>query len=279
MPWLRLIGSALLLYVALLGLLWLVQRKLQYLPGPGPVSLPPAEVARGLSEVAIETPDGLQLAAWWWPGEQALSFVLLHGNAGHRGDRLAWMRAMHDIGPNVLVVDYRGYGGNQGSPTEAGLIRDGLAAVRWVEQERPGRVILVGESLGTGVAVAVAAQHPPAAMILHSSFPSLLPIAQRAYPLLPVGWLMRDRFDSLELMSELKVPVMFVHGDADVLVPPELGRQMFEAAPGTLDPTAQAAGKVWWTIPGAGHQEVPYVALGEWTERVTNFLRQNTLGP
>jgi fermentation-respiration switch protein FrsA (DUF1100 family) len=266
---LRLLAGAAALYVALTALIWLVQRRLQYYPDPAAPEIPAADAAAGLREIELATADGLRLQAWHLPGTRPLEFLLLHGNAGHRGDRLAWIRALGASGAGVLALDYRGFGGNLGAPTEEGLLLDAEAAARWLEERGAQRVVYVGESLGCGVAVGLAARRPPAALVLVSGFSSLVPVARAAYPWLPVGLMMRDRFDCAELMSELRVPALFVHGEADTIVPPALGRALYERAAGPAE---------WWSIPGAGHNDLPYDDLPGFMARLETFLEQSGLG-
>lgn len=266
---LRLLLGAATLYVGLSALVWLVQRRLQYYPDSAAPELPASDAAAGLREIELATTDGLRLHAWHLPGARPLEFLLLHGNAGHRGDRLPWIRALGASGAGVLALDYRGYGGNLGFPTEEGLLLDAEAAASWLAAQGAERVVYVGESLGCGVAVGLAARRPPAALVLVSGFTSLVPVARAAYPWLPVGLLMRDRFDCSAKFAELDVPALFVHGEADTIVPVALGRELYERAPARCE---------WWSIPGAGHNDLPYDDLPGFMARLEAFLERNGLG-
>lgn len=267
-PLVRALLLALALYLALVAFVWAVQRRLQYFPERASPAPPRDLAARGLVEVEIPTDDGERLKAWHWPGERALTFVHFHGNAGHRGHRLEWIEALRSLGGGVLALDYRGYGGSTGTPTQAGLYRDGEAVVRWLAERGAGPLVYVGESLGAGVAVETATRRAPAALALSSAFPSLVPVARGAYPWLPVGLLMRDPFESASKVARLDVPLFCVHGTADSIVPPELGRALFEAAAGP---------KTWWAVPGADHNDVPYLHLPQWTARLRAFLLEHGL--
>jgi hypothetical protein len=125
----RLLRDLAIIYLTLLGLAFLFQRSLQYFPDSSPVPLPQGERFRDLQEVQLISADGLRLWAWHWPGRQAATLLVLHGNAGHRGHRLGWIEDLHGLGCGIFILDYRGYGGSAGAPTEGGLYQDAEAAV------------------------------------------------------------------------------------------------------------------------------------------------------
>ena len=266
---LRLLAVLTALYVGVAGLVWVLQRRMQYLPDGASPQMPARDAAAGLREVELVASDGVRLRAWHVAGPRPLAFLLLHGNAGHRGDRLPWIRALQETGASVLALDYRGYGGSEGSPSEEGLVRDAQAGARWLDEQQAGALVVVGESLGTGVAVGLAARRPPAALVLVSAFPSLVPIARGAYPWLPVGLLMRDPFECTSKLAALPLPVLFVHGEADSIVPVALGRRLHDAAAGP---------KEWWSVPGADHNDLPYADLAAFVQRLEAFLARNGLG-
>ena len=179
-------------------------------------------------------------------------------------DLLPWAKFLIDAGYGVLALEYRGYGGNPGSPSEAGLIDDGRAALAFLkDQGIPDQdIVLFGESLGTGVAVALAAEHPVHTMILRSPYTSIAEVAQIQLPYIPARWLVRDRFDALSKIGLNKAPLFVFHGDADTLIPMTLGRQLFDAA---------SEPKTWLTIPGMGHNDVQ---TPQAEAAVLEFLRQ-----
>ncbi len=248
------------MYAALVLAAFILQRRLEYVPDP---SSPLAPRGEGLQEVELTAEDGVRLEAWYWKGERPLTYVVFHGNAGHRGDRLHWITRLRSTGAGVFILDYRGYGGSGGSPTEAGLYRDGEAALAWVRENVEGSLVYVGQSLGTGVAVEMAARHMPRALILQAASISAAATAQRAYPFLPVRLLMWDRYDCSERIAAVRCPVLFVHGEQDRIVPIALGRALFEAA---REP------KTWWAVPGAGHNDLTDVAGGDYLPRLEGFL-------
>jgi fermentation-respiration switch protein FrsA (DUF1100 family) len=246
----RLLRDVALLYLLFTSLAYLFQRKLQYFPDPTSVPLPSASRYQGLETVNLATTDGLRLLAWYWPGTFTTTLVIFHGNAGHRGHRLDWIEDLHSLGYGVFILDYRGYGGSQGSPTEDGLYRDGEAALGWLEKQAVRDLVYLGESLGCGVVVELAKRRPPRALILQSSFSSALDVARNAYPYLPVRLLMKDRFDSKKKMAKILCPVLFIHGERDSIIPLKLGRALYDAA---NEP------KRWFPIPGADHNDPPFV--------------------
>ncbi|MBA3293206.1 MAG: alpha/beta hydrolase [Geodermatophilaceae bacterium] len=222
--------------VLLLGMLALFQRRLIYLTGSGQVP-PVAGVLPGASEWRLQTEDGLELAAWFVAAESprpdGMTVLVAPGNAGNRADRAPLARALGDVGFDVLLVDYRGYGGNPGSPTETGLgldVRAGYAALR-LHDVPADRILLFGESIGAAVVTALAGDVSAAGLVLRSPFIGLATVAADAYPILPVRWLLWDDFPLLDRISEVRVPVAVVYGTADSIVDPQQSRRVAEAAP------------------------------------------------
>jgi hypothetical protein len=223
------------IYVALLVLLYVAQRSILYVPNTEVPSLAESG-AQGLME-AVETrsADGLRLLAWYHPPptNPAPVLVYFHGNAGHIGHRAERVRPYVDAGFGALLVEYRGYGGNPGRPTEEGLYADARAAVDFLEQQgvAPARMVFYGESLGTAVAIQIALERACAALVLEAPFTSVAAVAQGRYWMFPVRHLVLDKFDSLAKVSRLRCPVFMMHGEADGVIPIRYGRQLFDAAP------------------------------------------------
>jgi uncharacterized protein len=218
----------------LTGLLWGLQRRLVYLPDDGPVPAA-ATVLPGARDVVLETSDGLRLGGWFVPGRDAGAPAVLvaNGNGGHRGFRAPLAAALAERGLAVLLFDYRGYGGNPGSPSEAGLARDVRAARAALLEEAavpPDRLLYLGESLGAGVVTGLAIEHPPAALVLRSPFVDLAAVGAEHYPFLPVRALLRDRYPVAERVATIRVPTTVVLGDADSIVPPAQSRAVAAAA-------------------------------------------------
>ena len=232
----NLIATVIGVYIVFVAALYVFQRNLMYHPD----SIVPSPAASGVSEmevVSLVTDDGLRLLAWYRPAaEKRATVVYFHGNAGHIGNRGDKVRPYLDAGLGVLLVSYRGYAGNPGTPTEEGLYADGRAALGFLAERGigPGGVVLYGESLGSGVAVDVARQQaasePVAAVVLESPFSSIADVAQTHYPFVPARWLVKDRFDSVAKIAAIGTPLLILHGGRDRVVPQRFGRRLFAAA-------------------------------------------------
>jgi fermentation-respiration switch protein FrsA (DUF1100 family) len=243
------------------------QDRLIYFPDPTPPPLPALMGLDGVQAVTLRTADDLAILAWHVPAArpEAPVILYLHGNGGslaHRAMRVQRFRAQ---GFGALFVQWRGYGGNPGQPSEDGLTRDAEAGLDFLRQVGvpAARTVLWGESLGTGIAIRLAAERPDAvaAVILESPYTSLLDLAHRHYPILPARLLLRDRYDSLARIPRVAAPMLILQGGADTLVPPAMGR--------TLAAAARAPVEVW-EVPGAGHNELGGAGA---VERATRFLR------
>jgi fermentation-respiration switch protein FrsA (DUF1100 family) len=227
------VSVVVLLLVVATGLLWVFQRSLIYLPDAGS-GLPAAESLPGARDVELRTEDGLELGGWFLPADADAPAVLVaNGNGGSRELRAPLARALHEAGLSVLLFDYRGYGGNSGSPSERGLALDVRAARAFLVEDAGvpvDRLLYFGESLGAAVVTELATEHPPAALVLRSPFVDLASVAAVHYPLLPVRALLRDRYPVAEQIARVDVPTAVVLGDADTIVPPEQSRAVSAAA-------------------------------------------------
>lgn len=241
------LGSAIAVYAVLVGGLYVFQRHLLYLPGGGRPVL--GELAAlGVGEVKVSTADGLTLRSWYLPPREGRSVIAyFHGNGGHIGYRAQRLRWFASYGYGVLMLEYRGYGGNPGVPNEAGLQADGAAALDFLAGcgVASNRVVLYGESLGSGVAVPLAAQHEVAGLILEAPFTSVAEVAQHHYSFMPTAAMVWDRFDSLSWIGKVRAPILIMHGERDRIVPIRFGRTLFDAAP---EP------KEFWVAREAGHE-------------------------
>jgi fermentation-respiration switch protein FrsA (DUF1100 family) len=223
----------------------------------------------GARAVTLTTRDGLELGGWFLTAEGAprATVVVFNGNGGNRSMRTPLAAALAREGFSTLLFDYRGYGENAGSPSETGLIADAHAARDWLESQ-PGvdstRIVYFGESLGTGVAVALAAERPPAAAVLRSPFTSLADVGSVHYPFLPVGVLLRDRFASIDRIAGASYPLLIVVGERDRIVPTRLSQRLYEAAPQTA--------KRYVEIAGAGHNDLALLDGEEFIETVSTFI-------
>jgi fermentation-respiration switch protein FrsA (DUF1100 family) len=220
------------LYATVLSGMYFYQRELQYFPSrhdPTPESVGLA----GVNRVELSTPDGETLVLWFAPPAADRPVILfLHGNGGSiadRADRFAFYLAR---GYGVAFLSWRGYGGSTGVPSETGFVTDAKTAYDHLRAEgvAPNRIVLVGESLGTGVAVQLAAANPVGAVVLEAPFSSAVDLARAAYPWLPVGLLMKDQFRSRDHIASIRAPILILHGDRDQVVPPGFGQRLYEAA-------------------------------------------------
>jgi uncharacterized protein len=281
-------GITLLVVAALLAtpvvLLWAFQRRLLYFPTQ---TVPPAaSVLPGAEEVTFATADGLRLGGWFVPGQgpvdspghpgAGLGYVpppgdptaagpgaarpavlVCNGNGGNRSMRAPLAAALARMGLHVLLFDYRGYGGNPGRPSEEGLAADARAALDHLAgrpEVDPARVVYFGESLGAAVALRLATERPPAALVLRSPFASLAEVGRLHYPLLPVSLLLRDRYDSAANAGRLAAPLLVVAGGRDRVIPADHSRRLFAAAP---QPKRLAV------LDGADHNDLDLLA-GPW---------------
>jgi uncharacterized protein len=220
-------------YMAILGSMYVGQRRLLFRPGRARPELG-GLAGLGVREVHLQTADGLSLLSWYLPpSDDAPVVVYLHGNGGHIGYRGERLMRFATAGFGVLMVEYRGYGGNPGQPTEAGLAIDARAALAFLDAAgvAPRRRLLYGESLGSGVAVRLAAENEIGALILEAPFSSVAAVAQYHYPFVPAARLVQDRFDSLAVIGRVAAPILFLHAEDDRVVPIRFGRTLFAAAP------------------------------------------------
>jgi uncharacterized protein len=220
------------IYLAALSGMYVFQRDFMYFPS----RLDPAPKTLGLSgveRVELATPDGETLVLWYAPPAEGRPVLLfLHGNAGSiadRADRLAFYKSR---GFGAAFLSWRGYGGSTGQPSERGLLADAKAAYDHLRGlgHPADRIVLVGESLGTGPAVQTAATNPVGAVVLEAPYSAAVDIARRAYPWLPVGLLMKDQYRSRDHIAKVRAPILILHGEADQVIPQGFGQRLFDAA-------------------------------------------------
>ncbi len=262
---LRYLAFGLVAYGAMVGGLYLVQRRLMYFPSPDPAIREPA--AYGLPEMKVvwlTTADGLRLLAWYRPPPAVERPVLVyfHGNAGHIGFRADKVRPYLDAGYGVLLLSYRGYSGNPGRPSEEGLYADGRAALNFLSHEgvAPDRLVLYGESLGAGVALELARGTPVAAVVLEAPFSSVADVAAHHFRFIPVRPLVRDRFENAAKIASTRAAVLVLHGEQDLVVPVRFARKLLAAA---VEP------KEARFFPQAGHDDLYDFGAAE---AVTDFI-------
>ena len=258
------IGFPLAAAAALAALWWFANRQLFH-PMKYPAGWWELQQELGLEDVWITAADGVRLHGWWKavPGA-AVATVYLHGNAGNVTHRAGHILAVAEAGSSILVIDYRGYGKSAGSPSESGLYADARAAYGWLREQSwsPERIVVHGESLGTAVAVDLAVREPVAGVVLEAPFTSAGDVAGTILPFL--GPLLVRSFRTIEKIGRLRAPLLVIHGSRDAIIPIELGRRLFDAAP---EP------KEFWAVPGAGHNDIVETAGPEYTARLARFYR------
>ena len=236
-------------YLSIAAGMYISQRGFMYLPdrrnqNPDDVGLSGVNVAMN------STSDGQHLQSWHVPAKPGRPTILyFHGNAGSIADRADRLRFFQKQGLGALFVSYRGYGASTGSPSQSGLMNDALAAHDWLVKSDilPDNIIAVGESLGAAVVVQLAQQRSVRAVILEAPFTSTMDVARATYWWLPVDLLMKDRFESIKLIHQIKAPILIVHGARDEITSVEQGRQLFAKA---REP------KTLYIIDGASHNGI-----------------------
>ncbi|MGL4236790.1 alpha/beta hydrolase [Tabrizicola sp.] len=220
------------LYVAALSGMYVFQRDLQYFPSRHDPA-PEAVGLTGVERVTLATPDGETLVLWYSPPAEGRPVILfLHGNAGAIADRADRFAFYQTRGYGVAFLSWRGYGGSTGRPTETGLLADAKTAYDHLRSLgfAADRIVLVGESLGTGPAVITAAQNPVGAVVLEAPYTAAVDVARRAYPWVPVGLLMKDQYRSRDHVALIQAPLLILHGEVDRVIPFGFGQRLYEAA-------------------------------------------------
>lgn len=238
-------------YVFLLAILFFAQRSMMYFPD----TKKPVPSEWGIVDyvpVKVTASDGINLDSWFFPSPAKTNkvIVMFHGNGGSFVHRLYKLPYYLNEGYGVLLAEYRGYGGNSGKPYENGLYQDARAFLDWLIEERgvlQKNIILHGESLGTGVAVQMATEYDVAAVVLESAYDSTVNVAKKRYFFVPVKWLMKDQYRSVDKIDKIRAPVLLVHGEEDNIIPKEFAENLYTHAP---EP------KTFKVIPQAGHNDL-----------------------
>ena len=267
----RLVVVILLTYIGVSLLAAIFQTHLIYFP-TSDYRITPADVGLDFEELRLEASDGAVIAAWFVPYPQAKATILFcHGNAGNISDRLHSIQVLHELGYSVLIFDYRGFGRSKGSPGENGTYLDADAAWEWLIKTRgepAERVVIFGRSLGGAVAIELAGRHPPAALVVESTFTSLTDVGRHHYPLLPVRLLLRHPYESIDKVSTIACPKLFLHGTEDRLIPLANGRRLYEAA---------APPKHFVETPG-GHNNAGFTYGPAYAKRLAAFIDEAVKG-
>lgn len=257
------------MYIAAVGGLWAFQRELIYSPDGGPY-VPPSRYAMlaDVEEIALDTADGIELTAWYVPAPADRPTVLMFPGKSSSLRSLRYrIRRFEDAKIGVLAVAYRGYSGNAGRPDEQGLYNDAGAALDWllVHGVADTSIVLYGVSLGCGVATRMAVEESVGAIVLEAPYTSITDVAALRFPVVPVRWLLRDRFDSLSRIAKLTEPLLVMHGNDDTVIPQFLGRRLYDAA---------GAPKEGFWPDGVGHDDLfdrgGFDAARKFIERAVN---------
>lgn len=269
------LGLAVVGYAGASWYLWAKQRELIFLPSHE-VQPTPADLHLKYEEIWLPAPavsgsGPVSLHGWWLRSDDAAAPALLylHGNDANIGRNLEHVARLHRMGFSVLIVDYRGYGKSGGGfPSEAQVYEDAETAWRYLVHEQrvdPRQAFIYGHSLGGAIAVELALRHPEAAgLIVESTFTSMREMAQIRYWMFPADWLLHQRFDTLAKVSKLQIPVLFIHGTADAIVPYTMSERLFAAARGL---------KSLALIPGGGHEDSATVAGSQYTDTMLEFMK------
>lgn len=270
-----LLGVTALLYAAACGYMWATQMEQVFEPSPE-WQTTPARMGMNFEQLRIPVGNGAErgeLDAWWVPAERAgaPTVVYFHGNYRNIGNNLEHTFRLHKLGYNVLLADYRGYGKSSGGkPSERKVYEDAEAVWQYLLKVRgvpPSQAVIYGHSLGGAIAIELAVHHPEAAgLITDSTFASMQAMGEKDYGFLPIGLLLTQRFESLQKVPQLKLPVLFIHGTWDKRVPCRMAEQLYAAAPQP---------KQLLLVQGGEHNNVGGIGWVEYRDAVTAFVARN----
>ncbi len=250
-----------------LALMFFLQSRLVYFPD-GQIVATPGDRGLAYEEVSFDAADGVQLAAWNVPSEANRGVVLFsHGNGGNISYNLPFIENLHRVGLSTFIYDYRGYGRSQGKPSEEGTYSDIAGAWRDLTESRnvpAGQILLCGQSLGGPIAAKLAAEKMPAALILDSTFTSFVDIAGYHYPFLPVRWLARFEYNTLDHVKKVRCPVLVIHSPDDEIAPFSQGLALYEAA---------AEPKAFIKLRG-GHNDALFLSAEAYRTGLDAFLKK-----
>lgn len=269
------VSFLLLLYVALCIYMWDRQQELIFEPTPTWLSTP---ARMGLDYQELHIPSGTgeergELDAWWVPAAHGSepTLLYLHGNDRNISSNLSHVQRLHDLGYNILLVDYRGFGKSTGGkPEELKLYEDAEAAWQYMLKQggiKPQQAFIYGHSLGGAVAIDLATHHTEAAgVVVESTFTSMRAMGEELYPFLPVGLLLNQRFESLQKIARLKIPLLIIHGTWDKIVPVRMANELYAAAPQP---------KQLKLIEGGGHGNSGAIGWVEYRDALNDFVEKN----
>lgn len=220
-------------WLTLAVLIYFFQARLVFYPSRT-LGQTPADIKLDYEEVFLQGRDAVEIHGWWLPAENPRATLLfLHGNAGNISHRLDSLKIFHDLGLATLIIDYRGYGKSRGKPSEQGTYLDAMAAWRYLTEDRdirPRQIIIFGRSLGGAVAAWLAANTQAAGLILESTFTSIADVGRRHYPYLPVKYLARIHYPSIDRIANINSPLLVIHSQEDEVIPYRLGKALHDRA-------------------------------------------------
>ena len=262
--WVIIIVAA--VFVGLSGFLYLNQRRIVFVPMRD-YAATPDHAHLDYEKIWLEPEAGVRIRGWYFPAREngSKTVMLCHGNAGNISHRLESAHFLLELGVNVLLFDYRGYGESNGTPSEEGVYADAEAAYRWLRDEKhvdSTDIIIFGRSLGGAVAIELARREPCGGLIVESSFTSAADFGRKMFPFLPIRLLIKYHFDSVNKIGELSCPVLVTHSPEDDLVPYQMGERLFAAA---------KAPKKFIALRGS-HNERMYFSDQQYIDGVRGFI-------
>jgi fermentation-respiration switch protein FrsA (DUF1100 family) len=265
----HLVGVTLIFLLIATILLVSCERWIVYHPGHYPEgNWSPSSSLVSKEDVSFVADDGVRLHGWYFSSNEPNATLLwFHGNAGNITHRLKNIEMLKPLNLNIFIFDYRGFGKSEGEPNEKGIYLDSQAAYDWLVKVKkiiPADIILFGRSLGGVCAIEVASKNPAAGIILESVFPSASKMARKMFPILPLSWAIKSRFDAIGKVPNLQLPKLFLHGTEDEVVPYRLGRELFSAA---------AEPKIFHDIQGAGHNNTFLVGGIGYFNAIAQFIK------
>ena len=260
---------AIVIYLALLFILTVFQRKIIYYPYELDKDFKFPMYVPALEEVFIPCEDGVTINGLYAPGRKSTPTILIfHGNAGNITHRDIFLQGFNRLGYSVLLVDYHGYGKSEGSPSEKNLYLDGEASLKWLSEKKqiiPAQIILFAKSLGSGVAVELATKNTFKGLILETPFSSIPSVARSHFPYncFPVEYMTIDKFDNISKMEKIKCPILFIHGTRDTIIDKKESEKLF--AKGTMP-------KEIYLVEGADHNNIQDVAFPKYWDKISDWI-------
>ena len=220
-----------IIYVGVTAVIYFYQRKLLYHPFSAQIT--GEGLIHNFETISFNTSDNLKLKGWFhFKNSNKKTILFLHGNAGNLDNRIDKLNSLGNMDVNFLIVAWRGYSGNPGNPSEAGLYKDALGALKWLNEKGipNDKIILYGESLGTAVATEVGQNDNFAGIILEAPFTSMVDMGKKIYPIFPVKFLLKDKYETKKKINNIKFPILIMHGKKDKIVPFYMGEKIYSLA-------------------------------------------------